>query len=472
MKNLCADCIGEQFLCEKVLGIGRVRKCHYCKNKGPSYTIEKLSAHIEKAFQQHYIRTPDQPDDFEYFLMRDRESDYEWWREGEKTAIAIQNAAGIPLDAASDIQELLASKYFDRDAVLAGEETEFDVDAHYERKNPDDLAWQTAWLEFEHSLKTQARFFSKKAAKLLADIFGGIDKMRTHDHRPLVVDAGPKTRYRAFYRARVFQSDDNLAEALKRPDRHIGPPPSANATGGRMNARGISVFYGSNRAMAAITEVRPPVGSRVVVARFQIVRPLRILDLTALDHTAIEGSIFVEESKSIFEKVRFLRSLSNRIVKPVMPDDEPSEYLTTQAIADFLSTENDPRLDGILFPSVQAGNAALNIVLFNNSSLVYDIHIPSGTDLSTRMGYTTEDGWDESYSVLEETNPAHVEPHRPPSAIRQRLLSAIDKKNREKTLKIDLSTICVHRIKSIRVASTKMPVGRERREKQDFTEDF
>ena len=32
----------------------------------------------------------------------------------------------------------------------------------------------------------------------------------------------------------------------------------------------------------------------------------------------------------------FLRSLSGRITRPVMPDDEPFEYLATQAIADFL----------------------------------------------------------------------------------------------------------------------------------------
>ena len=41
-----------------------------------------------------------------------------------------------------------------------------------------------------------------------------------------------------------------------------------------------------------------------------------------------------------------------------MPDDEAFDYLATQAIADFLATENEPRLDGIIFQSAQSKEAA------------------------------------------------------------------------------------------------------------------
>ncbi len=47
-----------------------------------------------------------------------------------------------------------------------------------------------------------------------------------------------------------------------------------------------------------------------------------------------------------------------------MPDDEPSEYLATQAIADFLATESAIRLDGIIFPSVQAAGEGSDPRLF------------------------------------------------------------------------------------------------------------
>lgn len=476
MKFICCDCIGENFLREEVCNSGIVRKCSYCKSRGITYTIMEISERIEVAFEQHYKRTADQPDAFDVFRLSDRESDFIWWREGEKTADAIQYAADIPQSAASDIQILLAEKYHDRHADEIGEETEFDAGAHYERKDADDLEWQAAWREFEHSLKTQARFFSKTASDRLAKVFGGIDAMETHDGRKLVVNAGPKTRNKRFYRARVFQSDHLLKEALKRPDQHIGTPPSSSASSGRMNARGISVFYGANRPDVAIAEVRPPVGSRVVVACFHIVRPIRLLDLTALGEVMTEGSVFDPTAIGRFERVKFLRSLSSRITRPVMPDDEPFEYLATQAIADFLATENEPRVDGILFPSVQAGGKALNVVLFHKASEVADIELPKCTDLSVQLERETDDGCEDDYVVFEElipeefpTNPldksapfSHFDAH-----IVDSNLSLSDP-----TLRIDLESIHVHTVKAIQVRSTKSQVRRTRWTKPVGKADF
>ena len=135
-----------------------------------------------------------------------------------------------------------------------------------------------------------------------------------------------------------------------------------------MNARGVSVFYGANDPRVAIAEVRPPVGSQVAVARFEIVRPLRLLDLTALRTVSEGGSIFDPELASQMERAMFLRSLSQRLTRPVMPDDEDFDYLPTQAIADFLATQNQPTIDGIMFPSVQVAGDALNVVLFYKGS--------------------------------------------------------------------------------------------------------
>jgi hypothetical protein len=186
--------------------------------------------------------------------------------------------------------------------------------------------------------------------------------------------------------ARVFQADKKLEEAIGRPDLHLGPPPAIVASAGRMNARGISVFYGANDPNVVIAEVRPPVGSQVAVARFEIVRPLRLLDLTALNEVRIKGSIFDPQFADRLEHAMFLRSLCQRITKPVMPDDEAFDYLPTQAVADFLATEAKIPLDGIIFPSVQAAGNALNIVLFHKAARVEMIDIPHGTEISSRTG--------------------------------------------------------------------------------------
>ena len=180
------------------------------------------------------------------------------------------------------------------------------------------------WRSFENSLKTEARFFSRTAANHLTSIFDGIGELQTREGRPLVVDAGPGTDLHTLYRARVFQSDDKLETALGRPDIHLGSPPAPLTPAGRINARGIPVFYGANTRKAAIAEVRPPVGSQVAVAKFEIIRKLRLLDLTALSDISVTASIVDFGFAGRMEDAVFLRSLSARLTRPVMPDDETS----------------------------------------------------------------------------------------------------------------------------------------------------
>nr|WP_283822043.1 RES family NAD+ phosphorylase [Bradyrhizobium diazoefficiens] len=191
-----------------------------------------------------------------------------------------------------------------------------------------------------------------------------------------------------------------------RPDQQLGSPPALLAGAGRMNARGISVFYGANDPKAAIAEVRPPVGSKVAVAQFEIIRKLRLLDLTALKNVQVRGSIFDVNFARRLERAQFLKSLSRRITQPVMPDDEPFEYLATQAVADFLATEAAMPIDGIIFPSVQVAGDLLNVVLFHKAALVEVMEIPSGTEIRASTGHSSNEGWEDDYSVIEEVPPA------------------------------------------------------------------
>jgi hypothetical protein len=335
-------------------------------------------------------------------------------------------AADLPAEAAQDIQQILADEYGDWDAMKAGEQTSYASESYYEEKGVSDQAWQADWSAFEQALKTEARFFSRTAAQYLSGVFSGIESMTASDGRPLLIDAGPGTPFASAYRARAFQSDEKLETALCAPVLHLGPPPSLVATAGRMNARGISVFYGASNPDVAVAEVRPPVGSQVTVARFDIIRPVRLLDLTAFDAVSAGGSIFDRETAQRLEKAVFLGSLAARITKPVMPDDEAFEYLPTQAVADFLATEMDVGIDGILFKSVQAGDdgghraaeddaaeaveADVNLVLFHKASRVEPFEVPAGTETRARTGQMYEEGWEIEYTVIEEVPPAKGNP--------------------------------------------------------------
>ena len=474
-KRLCHRCVGEECLKNEVRSKGRRRKCSYCGESARSYLLEDIAKRIETAFDLHFSRTSDQPTPWQYSMLSDRESDYEWDRDGEPVVWAIANAAEISEQVAQDIQALLDDKHGDFETAAMNEETEFCSGSYYEEKVPNDHGWQEEWHNFERSLKTEARFFSRNAAAYLASVFKGIDKMSTPEGKLLVVDAGPKTALTAVFRARVFQSDEKLQEALCRPDLHLGSPPAVFAVAGRMNARGISVFYGANDPEVAIAEVRPPVGSQVMLARFDIVRPLRLLDLTALSAVTEKGSVFDSSWAARLERATFLRSLSQRITKPVMPDDEAFEYLPTQVIADFLATENEPVLDGILFPSAQAAGEGLNVVLFRKASRVEAMEIPEGTEIEAKLGDWSEDGWEVSYSVREQVPPK--EPSKEKNEEGQwagllefasRAWHSHDEDIRDATLRVDLESVKVNVVRKVEFRCEEHRVWRHRGEKIDI----
>lgn len=473
-KKLCHRCVGETYLRDEIQRDGKRRKCSYCDRTAKSYLIGKMTERVETAFEQHYARTSDQPTSWQQSMLSDIESDYDWERDGEHTVYAIMNAADMPEAAAADIQQILEAKFDDFDSAAMGEETMFSSDAYYEQKGTSDEAWQEEWRSFEKSLKTEARFFSRAAASHLTAIFNGIDVMRSRDGRPLVVDAGPSTDFSSVYRARVFQSDDKLVAALCRPDQQLGSPPTNLAGAGRMNARGISVFYGANDPTAAIAEVRPPVGSQVAVARFEIIRPLRLLDLTALSAVSDGGSAFDPELAGRLERAMFLRSLSQRITRPVMPDDEAFEYLATQAVADFLATEGAVPLDGIIFPSVQAAGAVLNVVLFHKAARVEKVDVSAGAEIFARSGHMEEDGWETEYEVIERV-PRAAEPAEPQetgdapdfTALAMSPWESVDPDWREPSLRIIVDSVCVHIIRRVQFETDEHRVTRRRWEKQE-----
>ena len=465
-KNICFNCIEEDFLQAQVKASGRRRKCAYCGGLRRSITVGELADEVERAFEQHFVRTSDQPNAWQYSLLSDRESSYEWEREGEPVTEAIGFAAQVSEEIAADVQAILEDRFEDVESARMGEETDFAAESHYERKELTAHAWQQEWMHFVNSLQSEARFFNASAAAHLASVFANLDDLRCDDGRPVVVSAGPQTPLAHAWRARAFQAEEELGKALCRPDLHLGPPPSKLAKAGRMNAAGVAVFYGSTSASVAVAEVRPPVGSHVAVADFSIIRPLRLLDLGALSSVIEEGSVFDPGYGARLERIVFLRTLCELVTRPVMPDDESRDYLPTQAVADFLAGRAESPLDGIVFPSVQAEGAHANVVLFHKSSKVSPMDLPEGTRISAHTGYASEDGWEPDFSVSEEVPraAAMAEPKAPRATFG--LLPVADDipqlDLREAALSVDPQTVVVHRIKAVEYTTDAHRVSRHR----------
>jgi len=467
-RRICSSCVGDSFLRKKIDDEGEEALCYYCKGERKTFSIDQLADEIETAFESHYARTSPDPDGYESAMLSDRESSYEWERHGEEVLWAIAEAANIDQEPAEDVLSVLEDRHSDWESAKMGEECPFDKNSYYELKDHDCGEFTAKWSAFERGLKTEARYFSRSAQATLNEIFADLPFSLASNGAPAITTIGPDASLKFLYRARVFAAEEEkLVEALKYPWRHLGPPPMHAASAGRMNARGISVFYGAVEAATAMAEVRPPVGSQVAVAKFAITRPLRLLNLDALKSLTPSGSIFDPKYLREIQRAKFMEILSRRIARPVMPTEEAFEYLATQAVADYLATEQN--LDGIVFPSVQVGHASLNVVLFHHAARVEEVQLPVGTQLTARLDEYDDEGAHPNYSVWEEVPPTPAATPSSSDPLNFHFLPMPDEafNARQVSLKIDLASITVQHINAVSFSADEYSVDRYRTEKRE-----
>ena len=449
--RICSGCIGESYLSEEVAKIGQSSACSYCHSNGKTISIVELAGRVEKAFEQHYRMTsPHDP----------------WDRGGLSTEEAIAGAADLDQEPAADISNVLAEKHFDFESMKLGDVCPYDEEARYVSREPDDFGYEVMWSDFEGTIMQESRFLTHEAANILASIFGDLNQHRGRDGCPAILEAGPRLKVQGFYRARVFQSDGSLTKALKRPDRHLGPPPHSLARAGRMNSHGIAVFYGATHPEAAISEVRPPVGSQTLIGYFKLLRPVRLLNIDALRSIETAGSIFDPSHIDDLIRAKFLGKLSNRLTRPVMPNDEKLEYVATQVIAEFLANLREPELDGVWYPSVQSQGAGANVVLFHKASKVRELDLPKRCKLDCNLGFNGEYGWERSYTVWEgaeagvpKSDSTHHDFTPADIFLGLDMLSGI-RDSRDPVLELDVDSLKVHVITCAKYKSEEHSVSR------------
>lgn len=129
---------------------------------------------------------------------------------------------------------------------------------------------------------------------------------------------------------------------------HVGERPATAAELGtaprefanypnRMSPAGIPMFYGAFDEPTAVIETYDPsrTGDReIALARFATLRPLRVLDLTALPEMP---SQFDPSNRGKRLPLKFLRSFGREIARPVARDDGAhTEYVPTQIVTEFV----------------------------------------------------------------------------------------------------------------------------------------
>jgi len=89
-KHMCNNCVEETYLSKEIKENGKRCKCSYCETVGKTYSIQQMAERISEVFEEHYERTPDQPD---YTFHYDSEIGETRDRSGDPVVSAIENAA-------------------------------------------------------------------------------------------------------------------------------------------------------------------------------------------------------------------------------------------------------------------------------------------------------------------------------------------------------------------------------------------
>ena len=197
----------------------------------------------------------------------------------------------------------------------------------------------------------------------------------TNNFMPTLIDVlQPQTK---IYRARIY--DENKKWSHK----DLTSPPPHDSRSSRMSPSGISFFYGGLSPDVCIHEVGPWVAESVIVAEFEVIRQLFVLNLTM--EIESRRSIFDPEYSFSYEEYfkPFLEHFINDISRPIRKSDNEIEYIPTQVFTEFIKTTNfrshyyspdssgnksDVFIDGVLFKS-SVMKDGINLVLFRGPEI-------------------------------------------------------------------------------------------------------
>ncbi|MNL38042.1 RES domain protein [compost metagenome] len=114
----------------------------------------------------------------------------------------------------------------------------------------------------------------------------------------------------------------------------------------------------------------------VVGAKFELTRPIYVLDTTRFEAPMKPLSIFSKDYLGRVEQWSFMNTFARQIARPISPNDEHLDYIPTQAVAEYLlhhhsfKRDGQPaKIEGIVFQSAQLPPNK-NIVLLGDAAQV------------------------------------------------------------------------------------------------------
>lgn len=447
--GVCVQCFNEEYLLHLAHKQESQVTCLSCRSISTGVSLELLSEEIAKVLDELYQPSPTEPSGMQWLSVRETG---DWAQPGQPLREILESLLGIKYELAVEICQFMTKQEGGWKMLADGGELAFDAGVWYEERSSFyDHVRHSSFFEFEQTLRHTARYFHPASRELLQQMFDGVHTLVGKSGASVCVGAGPDSNYTSFFRARYFEDEETLMKAMRNPELELGPPPPTSARAGRMNAELVSVFYGATDAGTALAEVRPPAYSRVLVGQFEVLRKLRLLDVEAMREVLILGSPLDPRYRERLRHADFLRTLSQRISRPVLPTQQPSDYIATQAIADYLAHEIQPPFDGMIYPTSQ-GSVGANFVLFANASRVQEQVREEGVSFEADTFSMTEDGPEPDYSIIEWHNDPTAPPLRPKH-------ESDWEDGRLVTMKLRRESLEVHEVRSVRFETIKHEIN-------------
>ncbi|MFC1635054.1 RES family NAD+ phosphorylase [Planctomycetota bacterium] len=234
-------------------------------------------------------------------------------------------------------------------------------------KNPKIFKGELVYLCFQSDVTRKLRYFRTAQSKEFLDAVLLTSKKREKTLR----------RGRKLWRAQLGSAERDGPQCGIKEDVPYPPermkPLSDRAKEGRVNPKGIPYLYLATKKQTAVQEKRPWLGSFISVARFSVVRNLKLIDCSN-NIFKLKGPGFHclfsntnpphPKKLSQDEIERYVWSwIDWSFSKPVDPSDDTAEYVPTQILAELFRANN---YDGIIYNSLFAEGK--NLALFDIAS--------------------------------------------------------------------------------------------------------
>ena len=366
--NCCVNCFSESEIINFITGNNKNGDCDYCKSINVNIcNVKEVGDFVWTGLQRYY--------------------------EDAAESVGYCSSEGGYLLPTNSIDELLIN-----DLIIFGDDLDdprkliedlvTNDGTPYVRKSPygppsgqpDEI---DHWNNFCELVKSEQRFtalvkISENEKTFEKHPFDFLDEFVGYNCDLLIGYLYPGQK---IFRARIYNEDMALNHGS------LTSLPPNKTRNNRMSPAGISFFYGGMDSDVCIGEVRPSVGDDVVVAEFEVLKQISVLDLSIDIKESI--SIFSEDYSFEYEEFikPFLRHFSKNISRPIRSNDSDIEYVPTQIFTEFLKirtfnpfpffdTLEDPQetdQDKIKFKGMKFKSSlhegGVNIVLFQGPSI-------------------------------------------------------------------------------------------------------